>query len=243
MLRSVTAVFLSTFQEEIVVDQTDTLFRQALAHGKDHIRILCAVHDLRLLGFQNMVQIVLQGEGILHLGETVPNGLVGLPDESDEPVLDIHESVEQVADILGQLVDEEAISGRIVLHILANLIHRHHAHKAGLYFPEAGLSSVEMDIGADLPDGGVQINIDILCGIAVGDITGVDHTAVAEIRVPTHMEVCAVGQGAAGVKVDIHPLGIIPVDEEPDIPGLFGNLPGDSAADIAAVFGTVIGLQ
>jgi hypothetical protein len=109
--------------------------------------------------------------------------------KNDTSVLNIDITIIDGSTVLPQMVGEEAIcflEELIVFAIALSLGNSHHPHITGSHIFEATLTVIEVDICVDLINGGSKVNINELCGIAVGNVPGEHHTAVPEGLVPTN---------------------------------------------------------
>ena len=119
--------------------------------------------------------------------------------------------------ILPEMVGEEAIcllEEPIAFTLALPIGDSHHTNIAGVDILEAALSAEEVDVGIDLVDGCAKININVLGGIAVGDVSRENHTAITEALIPADTMVLPVQIGVAGMKVDVYPRVIVPVHKE-----------------------------
>jgi hypothetical protein len=135
----------------------------------------------------------------------------------DASILNIDVTIIDGRAILPEMVGEEAIcllEEPIAFTLALPIGDSHHTNIAGVHILEAALSAEEVDVGIDLVDGCAKVNVNVLGGIAVGDVTGEYHTAITEALIPADTVVLPVQIGVAGMKVDIYPGVIVPVHKE-----------------------------
>ena len=73
---------------------------------------------------------------------------------------------------------------------------------------EGILTGEQAHVGVDLLQRRGQVDIDVFCGITVGDIAGLDYAALPEAGIPVHMEVRAVLLQRSGMQVHIHAVAV-----------------------------------
>ena len=111
------------------------------------------------------------------------------------------------------------------------------------------MSVEQVHIQGDIAQVLTEVDIDVLRGVAVGDVAGMADSSLAEAGVPAHVEPgkqIRFSHGVircAGVQVNIHTAFVIPVDKKPYSPCFFRDPPGETAADVCAVLRFVRGLH
>ena len=135
----------------------------------------------------------------------------------DASLLNIDVTIIDGSAILPEMVGEEAIcllEESIAFTIALPFGDSHHTHIAGVHVLEAALSAEKVDIGIDFVDGCAKVNVNVLGGSAVGDVTGEYNTAITESLIPADTVVLPVQIGVADMKRDIYPGVIVPVHKE-----------------------------
>ena len=144
------------------------------------------------------------------------------------------------------MVGEEAIcflEELMVFAIALSLGNCHHTYIAGIHILEATLTAEEMDVCIDLINGGSKVNINVLCGIAVGNVPGEHHTAVPEGLVPANAVGLTLQIGVPDMKIYVYPGVIIPVHKEAKDVEVVRQTIGNTATDKAALCGFVISMK
>ena len=144
---------------------------------------------------------------------------------------------------------EKAVRRVVEPDILLVLFDRHEADKALVYVAEDFMSAEQVHIQGDIAQVLAEVDVDVLRGVAVGDVAGMADAFLAEARVPSNVEPgkpIRFSHGVircAGVQVNIHASYVIPVDKKPHAPCFFRDPPGETAADVGAVLRFVRGLH
>ena len=112
------------------------------------------------------------------MGSEVPGK--GLSHETDISVQDVDIAVVQKADILHEVVGEKAVRRVIEPDILFVLFDRHESDKALVDIAESIMSVEQVHIQGDIAQVPTEIDVDVLRGITVGDVAGMEEASLAE---------------------------------------------------------------
>ena len=160
--------------------------------------------------------------------------------------MNVNEAVVDGGAALAQVMPEEAVGGAVQglrPTVTITLRDGHHAHKAFFHPGKVRPTAEKMDVGIDLVDGIAEVNVDILGGMAVGDVSGENHAHITKIAVPAYAVGIALKIREAGMKVHIHAALIVPVHKKAQGLDLGWDAVGDAAADVAALGGLVAAVK
>ncbi len=171
------SAFLQLVHEEVGVNEADLFFCFGLSHNKNDISVFFIAADLSPLGLHQKNQIMRKvklAAPMLHA--CIPIIVPGLrcTVENQTAISDVDEPIVDGLALLPQVVLEETVGLIVQALLLAVGIafrHGHHANIACLYLAEVRTSTEQVYICVYLVNRCSQININILCSIAVGNIS------------------------------------------------------------------------
>ena len=100
-----------------------------------------------------------------------------------------------------------------------------------------------MDHCLRVPERRLHVDIDILRGIAVRDVAGMDDPRLVEMGVPADVDVFPVQTVSHSVKIHVHALLVVPVDKKAKPPHLLRDPDRHPARQVAAFIGLLTCFQ